>query len=89
MGAAIRAIQTLEPVAARYRTNASVHATLAEAYVRKYLSTPDKNWLEKAVESGRQAILIDHDLVAGHVALAMVLAASAAPPLRLSETSIP
>jgi len=76
-GNADLAIATLQAALQREGPNrAALHAALAEAYVRKYGQTPDKQWLQEAVESGRQAVAANDDLAAGHVALAMALAAS-------------
>jgi serine/threonine-protein kinase len=74
-GNAERAIAILEPAVRPDRSSAVVHATLAEAYLRKYGETPDKQWLKKALESGRQAVTANEDLAAAHVALGMALAA--------------
>jgi len=71
-----RAIATLEPALQRDGSSAALHAAVAEAYVRKYFETPDKQWLQKALESGRQAVAATDDLAAGHVAFGMALAAS-------------
>lgn len=70
------AIALLEARSQRTGASAAVYATLAEAYVRKYNESTDKQWLPKAVESGRQAVQITDDLAAGHAALGMALAAS-------------
>ena len=71
-----RAIATLEPVLERDRSNAALHAALAEAYVRKHGENRDTRWLQKAVEAGRHAVAANHDLAVGHAALGMALAAS-------------
>ena len=71
-----RAIATLEASSRRNASNAALGASFAEAYVRKYNETPDKQWLEKALKSARQAVAANDDLASGHVALAMALAAS-------------
>ena len=70
------AITLLEATLQRAGPSAAVYATLAEAFVRKYNESTDKQWLPKAVESGRQAVGITYDLAAGHTALGMALAAS-------------
>jgi serine/threonine-protein kinase len=70
------AIALLEPLAAQAGASASVHAALAEAYVRKYNESADKQWLPKSVESGRRAVRVTQDLAAAHVSFGMALAAS-------------
>ena len=71
-----RAIAALEPSLQRDGSNAALHAALAEAYVRKYDETASKQWLQMAIESGRKAVAVNQDLAAGHVSLAMALAAN-------------
>jgi tetratricopeptide (TPR) repeat protein len=71
-----RAIAALEPSLQREGSNAALHAALAEAYVRKYDETASKQWLQTAIASGRKAVAVNQDLAAGHVALAMALAAN-------------
>jgi len=71
-----RAIDTLRPAVQQYPSNAALHAALAEAYVRKYADTSDRQWLEKAQESGRRAVAANEDLAAAHVALGNALASA-------------
>jgi tetratricopeptide (TPR) repeat protein/tRNA A-37 threonylcarbamoyl transferase component Bud32 len=71
-----RAIAALEAGLRRANSNPALRASLAEAYVRKYAEAPDRQWLEKAVASGRQSVAADPGFSAGHVALGMALAAS-------------
>ena len=71
-----RAIVTLEPALRNDSSSASLHAAVAEAYVRKYAETSDKQWLQRAMESGRRAVAANDDLAAAHIALGMALASS-------------
>jgi serine/threonine-protein kinase len=71
-----RAMDTLQAALQRDPSSAALQAVLAEACVRKYLLSSDKQWLQMAITSGRQAVAANDDLAAGHVALGMALAAS-------------
>ncbi len=71
-----RAIETVRSALQRDPTNAALHATLAEAYVRKYSETSDKKWLQLAMDSGRQAAATNDDLAVAHAALGHALAGS-------------
>jgi serine/threonine-protein kinase len=70
-----RAIDTLRTALKRDSSSAALHAAVAEAYLRKYPLTSDKQWLQLAIASGRQAVAANDDLAAGHIALGMALAA--------------
>jgi tetratricopeptide (TPR) repeat protein len=71
-------IALLEPVCKLPGSGAALHAALGEAYVRKYNdpATRDKQWLSKALESGRLGVRINGDLANPHIAFGMALAAS-------------
>jgi serine/threonine-protein kinase len=69
-----RAINTLEPAVRQDSANTTLHAVLAEAYVRKSSETGDTIWLQKAAESGRNAVVANDNLAVAHVALGMALA---------------
>lgn len=71
-----KAIATLEPVLGPAGSGPALRPVLAEAYVRKYTETADKQWVEKATEVARQAVDANDDLAAAHAALGMALAAS-------------
>ena len=71
-----RAIEVLEPALQMDGQNAGLQAALAEAYMRKYGATSEKQWLQKAVERGHAAVTANDDLAAAHVALGMALGAS-------------
>ncbi len=71
-----RAIDTLEAALGSDSANAALHATLAEAYVRKYSEAADKKWLLQAIQSGRQAVAANDDLAIAHLGLGMALASN-------------
>ena len=75
-----KAIATLEPALGPAGSGAALRPVLAEAYVRKFIETPDKQWLEKALKVAREAVDANDDLEAAHVALGMALAASGQRP---------
>lgn len=75
-GNADRAIATLEPALQRDPSSAALRAALAEGYVRKFGEVPDKQWLQRALDSGRQAASANEDLAAAHIAWGMALAAA-------------
>jgi serine/threonine-protein kinase len=67
------AIDTLESARRQSPNDATLNATLAEAYVARYQTTADKQWLQRAFEAARKAVGINQDLAAGHVALGLTL----------------
>ena len=67
------AVAVLLPALRRNPSSAGLHACLSEAYRRKYIKTFDKEWLQKAIESGQRAVAANDFLEAGHIALGMAL----------------
>ncbi|MCU1260921.1 MAG: serine/threonine protein kinase with repeat [Bryobacterales bacterium] len=57
---------------------AAAYAGLAEAYLLKFVGSPDRQWLNQARESGRKAVELNRDLAVAHASLGMALAESGA-----------
>jgi serine/threonine-protein kinase len=68
-----RAVAALELSLRRPRAGVGVKASLTEAYLRKYAETPDRHWLDQALQVGRQVVADAPDAAVGHVVLGMVL----------------
>jgi tetratricopeptide (TPR) repeat protein len=64
-----RAVALLEQALARDVQYTLAYAYLADAYVRKYLLSPDAEWLRRARETAQKAVDLNPDLGAAHVAL--------------------
>jgi serine/threonine protein kinase/Tfp pilus assembly protein PilF len=64
-----RAVALLEQALARDGQYTLAYAYLADAYVRKYLLSPDSEWLRRARETAQKAVDLNPDLGAAHVAL--------------------
>ena len=71
-GNADRAIAQLERVLTEEPNSAIAHAHLASAYLRKQQTNPDPQWMKLARENAQQAIGLNADLAAGHVAMGFV-----------------
>jgi serine/threonine-protein kinase len=71
-----RAIEIVETALRKDPGNAALYALSAEAYVRKSTQSGDKEWLQKASESGRQAVVLNANLARAHTAFGMALAAN-------------
>jgi serine/threonine-protein kinase len=64
-----RAVALLEQALARDGQYTLAYAYLADAYIRKYLLSPDSEWLRRARETAQKAVDLNPDLGAAHVAL--------------------
>src|SRR4029079_9886060 len=64
-----RAVALLEQALARDGQYTLADAYLADADVRKYLLSPDSEWLRRARETAQKAVDLNPDLGAAHVAL--------------------
>jgi len=69
-----RAIDALQPAVAADPSNAAFGAVLAEAYLLKSSETGDREWLQQAGRTARQAVGANANLAVAHVALGRTLA---------------
>ena len=67
-----RAIALLDRVVAIDPTSAMGFTQLANAYLRRHQTNPDNQWIRLAREHARQALAINGDLAAAHVAMGFV-----------------
>ncbi len=71
-----RAVEALEAAIRLNPKDALAYAGLAEAYLRRNITTPDSVWLRQANDAAHKAVELNSDLAASHVALGMALAES-------------
>jgi eukaryotic-like serine/threonine-protein kinase len=67
-----RAIALLERAIAQDKQYALAYAHLSDAYLRRYQSNPDQQWLLQARDAAQQSVKINSDLAAGWQAMGFV-----------------
>jgi eukaryotic-like serine/threonine-protein kinase len=71
-----RAIEASKKALERDSAHAMAYAILAQAYDRKNSASPDPQWARLAAESARQAVDLNPDMAAAHLARGIVLLAA-------------
>lgn len=84
-GATQKAVELLEPLAAKPDAKALIHAALGRAYYRRYRETTEPSWLEKARVAGERAGEMDGQLAMARVLLGRVYTQSGKSDLAMQE----